>query len=52
MVIAGLVSDFIMMHVHKSREKYRAGKVTLVEDAVIDSQPAMMMHPHIEPFEQ
>jgi hypothetical protein len=32
MVIAVLVSDFIMMHVHKSRERYRAGKVSLCED--------------------
>ncbi|CAF4425908.1 unnamed protein product [Adineta steineri] len=34
-VIAGLVCDFIMMHVHKSRDKYRAGKVSLVNDIVL-----------------
>ena len=32
MVIAGFVCDFIMMHVHKSRDRYRAGKVSLVND--------------------
>jgi hypothetical protein len=35
MVIAGLVCDFIMMHVHKSRDRYRAGKVSLVDDIVL-----------------
>jgi len=35
MVIAGLVCDFIMMYVHKSRDKYRAGKVSLVNDIVL-----------------
>ncbi|CAF1159056.1 unnamed protein product [Adineta ricciae] len=30
MVIAGLVCDFIMVHVHKSRNTFRAGKVSLV----------------------
>ncbi|UJR17753.1 hypothetical protein I4U23_004651 [Adineta vaga] len=33
MVIAGLICDFIMVHVHKSRDKFRAGKVSLVSDA-------------------
>ena len=32
MVIAGLVCDFIMMNVHKSRDRYRAGKVSLVNE--------------------
>jgi hypothetical protein len=35
MVIAGLVCDFIMTHVHKSRDKYRAGKVSMVGDIML-----------------
>jgi hypothetical protein len=35
MVIAGLVCDFIMTHLHKYRDKYRASKVSLVGDIVL-----------------
>ncbi len=31
MVIAGIVCDVILMYIHKSRNKYREGKITICE---------------------
>jgi len=31
MVIAGIVCDVILMYIHKSRNKYREGKISVCE---------------------